>query len=1050
MLIEAVKGESLMNSRAEFLTPRSQSILRSVACVLLMIALCALVILTTTSASRPAIAIPAASAPFVVTNTNDSGGNSLRQAITAANASPGLDKIVFDIPGAGVQTIHLASRLPDITSPVIIDGYSQTGASPNTRADGDDATRLIEINGAGAGDNTNGLTIEAGGRRSRIRGLIISGFRFSGIVVMSNDNHIEGNFITGNLTRGVTIEEGASDNIIGGPTPDARNLINDNGQQGVRILPGSRGNLLQGNFIGVDRTGDAAAGNFNEGVVIAGSANLVGGDTPGARNVISASRHAAGVVIASATATDNQVRGNYIGTNANGTAALGNREEGVLIDEGATHNTIGGPSLADRNIISGNRQNGVVFGFISAANDNRVLNNFIGTAVDGVSPLGNGEAGVSIGPGSSNNAVGDQDGHGNLIAFNVDAGVRVFAAINNPILSNSIFANGSLGIDLGGDGVTPNDAGDADGGPNNMQNYPQPLTVTNIFGSRLIAGTLDSAPNTTYTVQFFANDFCDDSGSGEGRRFIATRAVTTDAAGSANFSLTVAGGFAAVTATATDPAGNTSEFSPCAINPAVADLALTLTASADTVRPGDELTYTITVTNNGASPATGITVFDALPASVTFISCATSPGGVCLGHGNRRRISFTTLPSGASVTITLTVRVGDGFEDGTAITNMATVTSPFADEILSNNTATVAFRVNRNAPSLSCPANLTLSAAVGQCGATAEYALPSTQGLVNAVVSCSPPSGATFPVGSTTVICTASDAGGGRATCGFTVSVATPLLVKVSLEGDGAALEFGPVAPVRKARQVTPSGCACSRTFSIENTGCAALTLDLAAITRTGSDVDSGKITDPDDSRFFAVRIIEANGTERAASCADGPAGCINIDPGQKMSFRVVFRPLIPAAFAGKTTRLAASDVLAARINSTLTFKRPDGATVTVALVARVATEIRLLDPEQPRRPARIVFARLDDQFTVTYAIFDSDLDPTRARYEFFDGQGRAVGEAIEVEFAEVIKQAGVVNGQSFIVTQRFSGARANPSVTGVRVTVFDSQSSDSAKGSLK
>jgi uncharacterized repeat protein (TIGR01451 family) len=526
--------------------------------------------------------------------------------------------------------------------------------------------------------------------------------------------------------------------------------------------------------------------------------------------------------------------------------------------------------------------------------------------------------------------------------------------------------------------------------------------------------------------------------------------VTTDATGNALFSFTLAGNFAPViTATATDPAGNTSEFSTCSFNPAVADLAVTKTASATTIRPGDDLTYTITATNNGPSLATNVSVEDALPASVTFISCTASPGGVCLGNGNARRIIFTAIPSGASATVTLTVRANDALEDGTVITNTATIRSPFVDDLQSNNTATVVVTVNGKTPILSCPGNLTLNAQAGQCAVVAQYTVPTAQGLANATVSCSPPSGATFPPGVTTVTCTARDQRGVRATCGFTVTVTAPPIVKVSLEGDGSALEFGPVAPVRKAKKSPPSGCACSRTLIIENTGCATLGLDLATIMRTGSDVDSGKITDPDDSRFFVVTIIDADGAERPASCAPGTAPCIHIDPGQKVTFRVVFRPLIPAAFSGKTTRLAASEVLPARITSKITFKQSNGATVTVDLVARVTAEIRLVDPEQPRRPARVVFSKLDDEFTVTFAIFDPNLDAKQARYEFFDGQGRQIGEAIDVDLAEAIKEANIVTGQSFIVTQRFSGARTNPQVANVRVTVFDAQSSDSAKGFL-
>ena len=156
----------------------------------------------------------ASAATFTVTNTDDAGAGSLRQAILDANANPGTDTIDFNIPGAGVHTISPATQLPSISDPVVIDGYSQPGASPNTDPNGFDGTLLIELSGAGAGPNVNGLDISAGG--STVRGLVINRFRGlggSGNAIFpstAGGNHIEGNFL--GTDAGGTLAQGNEDN----------------------------------------------------------------------------------------------------------------------------------------------------------------------------------------------------------------------------------------------------------------------------------------------------------------------------------------------------------------------------------------------------------------------------------------------------------------------------------------------------------------------------------------------------------------------------------------------------------------------------------------------------------------------------------------------------------------------------------------------------------------------------------------------------------------------------------------------------------------------
>ncbi len=170
----------------------------------------------------------------------------------------------------------------------------------------------------------------------------------------------------------------------------------------------------------------------------------------------------------------NIVEGNFIGTNVSGTAALGNVSEGVYI-VGSSANRVGGTALAARNVISGNGIGGVrIVG--PSATGNKIHGNYIGTAVDGVTPLGNGGHGVSIASAYGNAIGGAGAGEGNTIAYNTGAGVQIWTgATSNAVLSNSIHSNGLLGIDLALfdiSGVTPNDPGDPDTGPNNLQNFP--------------------------------------------------------------------------------------------------------------------------------------------------------------------------------------------------------------------------------------------------------------------------------------------------------------------------------------------------------------------------------------------------------------------------------------------------------------------------------------------------------------------------------------------------------------------------------------------------
>ncbi|MEG4630803.1 SdrD B-like domain-containing protein [Microcoleus sp. AR_TQ3_B6] len=704
-------------------------------------------------------------ATFTVTNINDAGPGSLRDAINQANTVAGADIINFAIPGAGVQTITPQTSLPVITQAVTIDGTSQGIA----------ATPLIQLDGTNAGATSTAIFITGSG--STIRGLAINRFRGSGIFIAGNaatGNAVLGNYIgtdvngtadLGNGGNGVVVDNaagnriggtaagdrniisgndafgvlinaagstgntvlgniigtnaagtaalpnaltgvqisGGSNNIVGGTTVADRNLISGNGSAGVFIDGATAtGNTVVGNFIGTDINGTADLGNVGNGAAILNAPNnTIGGNTAGARNIISGN-NAFGVLIqnipaTSNAATGNKVLGNYIGTDVNGTADLGNTLTGVLVQD-AAGNTIGGTAAGDRNIISGNdgfgvqilnanaTLNSVLGNYIgtnaagtaalpntigvvvdkapsntiggsvagagniisgnsnpsaglgvqitgASATGNTLRGNFIGVAANGTSPLGNSSIGVQITAAASNNAIGGTAaGEGNIIANNGNIGVAVASGTGNRIQNNSIFANLGLGIDLGENGPTANDMGDADIGANNLQNTPVLTIATASGGSVTVAGTYNSIASTTFTLQIFANN----PPGTQGQTLIASIPVTTDAAGNATFNQTFPAAVTAgqlITATATDPAGNTSEFSAQPVPVVVPQSTITGIKFNDTDGNGTQAA--------GELGVAGVTVF--LDTNNDGILGA---GETSVTTGANGSFTFPNLPSG--------------------------------------------------------------------------------------------------------------------------------------------------------------------------------------------------------------------------------------------------------------------------------------------------------------------------------------------------------------------------------------------------------------------
>ena len=268
----------------------------------------------------------------------------------------GLDTIKFNIPGTGVHTITPMTQLPSITSPVVLDGETQPGASANTLANGDNAVLLIEISGAILTNNANAFVLVTGASGSTIRGLVIDNAWSTAVLIQTDTIAVEGCFLgtdpTGLIakgnTQGVNADFGSSASAtrVGGTTPAARNVIAGN-SIGVLIQSGAN-SLVQGNFIGTDATGTNALSN-GAGVDVRSSDNLIGGTTAGARNVIGAN----GTGVTVSASTGNAIQGNFIGTDVTGTVALG-LGDGIFTTGAAQ---IGGltatPGTPPGNVISG-------------------------------------------------------------------------------------------------------------------------------------------------------------------------------------------------------------------------------------------------------------------------------------------------------------------------------------------------------------------------------------------------------------------------------------------------------------------------------------------------------------------------------------------------------------------------------------------------------------------------------------------------------------------------------------------------------------------------
>ena len=583
-------------------------------------------------------------------------------AIGQSQPPPSNGNVISGNNGAGIELLGPTAQAGVIAGNLIGTNATGTAALGNG---GDGIVAAVNNARIGTGRAFSGTqtVLSTGGN-------VISGNGRNGILVTGTSASISGNYIgtnlagtaaIGNAANGIELQSSGA--TVGG-LENIGNVISGNAINGVLVdnpapsRQAAGSNRIQGNFIGTNATGDAAVGNGGNGILILGSTNNLIAPMGQRRNVISGNG-AAGISLRSSGALNqtggNQVQGNYVGTNAAGTAAIPNAGNGIEVLE--TEDTIGGAGTLG-NLISGNGGSGVLLGDAGAVNQfgagARVFGNKIGTDANGKVSDGLGNHGDGITIYRSSGAVIGGGQQGNVIAGNAGNGIAVLSggltgpglssglsAVHNRISQNSIFSNGKLGIDLGGDGVTPNDPGDADTGPNNLQNYPVIISATSYPTFTKVKYTLDSMPGT-YTVEFFSNDAADPSGFGEGQKFLASQTPGVTAGGQQTLIEMLpplpVGTILTATASFGLGQGDTSEFSAAVATvappPTVTAAAFHVDSNTITFTFSKDVSASLSVdalrvhnnTNGQDVAATGVS-YDSSTNTATFTLPGTLPSG---------------------------------------------------------------------------------------------------------------------------------------------------------------------------------------------------------------------------------------------------------------------------------------------------------------------------------------------------------------------------------------------------------------------------------------
>ncbi len=652
--------------------------------------------------------IGAVQVPFtrVVTNTLGNIGdvNSLPWAVAQVNTLGSItepSEILFDIlPYTTVHLIQPAASLA-ITRPTIINGFSQNGSSANSLATGYNADLRIVVDGNG---NTPVFRFDTNADNSVVKGLVINASAGGGTTALAIDIEkiqIKGCIIGLNnlgttagvvsLAVGIDMSLAGDNTQIGGEKPEERNIIS-NCNVGIGIQAGSTNNKIQNNYIGTDKTGTSSIGNAT-GIGIFGNNNLIGGNTEALRNIISASVNYGIAIYGGA---NNQIKGNYIGTNATGNSVLANGARGISIE--GSSNIVGGYGAFERNLISGTNGNvGIAIEGAGNLTNNEIIGNYIGTDRTGANALPNGlgilingltgpksntkiianvisgniglaggdgirltgsgvtdtqilqniiglnatktaalpnegegininDAGSGITVGmqdiagvAQGNFIGKNDKNGifvintnsvsisynhigtdlsqndfgntqngielssvntsnitqNTLAYNGQSGISLFSGLTNNLTNNFFFNNALLGIDLENNGATLNDANDSDFGANNLMNYPEIQSFTKVAGTSDWTVSYQVPSAGLFNVYFYLSD-----GNAQGKTLLAafnaggnTATVSTFSNANLNY------GDKIVAHAHSIPLNASSEFSPdfllinpCPIKPVVSNI----------------------------------------------------------------------------------------------------------------------------------------------------------------------------------------------------------------------------------------------------------------------------------------------------------------------------------------------------------------------------------------------------------------------------------------------------------------------------------------------
>ncbi|GAB5404685.1 MAG: hypothetical protein Aurels2KO_29160 [Aureliella sp.] len=460
---------------------------------------------------------------YTVTNTNDSGAGSLRQAIIDANNNAGHDRIEFDIAGSGTQVITLSSALDTITDQVTIDGTTQTGWTEGS---------FLPIVIDGNGINAVGINIDSAADGSEVSGLVIRDFASDNIHIQSGANDVEvsgnflgafdssGNFVAGNGGNGAGVLVEGDNAVIGGHTIADRNIFGgtDNG-----VVSRGDSTVVSGNYFGLNAAGATQVDITFDGVRFESGASggLIGGATEDYRNFL------AGVgdhgIQVTGEATDNTtISHNWLGVAANGATLLSIGSSGISVDSGADFTQVSNNTILATDDV-GIRITG------SSTTNTTITGNFIGTNSDKTVAGNIASHGIFVSDSASDTAIGEL-GNGNTIT-NVTStdfdGIRLssLAGANNVIRGNSIYGNAGLGIDNGDGGATANDAGDSDG----VQNWAA-IDQFDIRDNGDVDVSIDTTTLTsgTYTVDFYASSDRD-GGAVEAERYLFSKTIAGNA-----------------------------------------------------------------------------------------------------------------------------------------------------------------------------------------------------------------------------------------------------------------------------------------------------------------------------------------------------------------------------------------------------------------------------------------------------------------------------------------------------------------------------------------